>query len=132
MNWYLVKLIFLVRSGDGTHTPQFDEQWRWIRADEVAWAYEKATVLGRLEETRFLNDQAETVEWKFIEVVDIHKIGSIEDGDQLFSATQEPVDADAFIEEVKLKSQKSFALAKSMEVTCTVTMNRSNSSINCN
>lgn len=132
MNWYLVKLIFLVRSGDGTHTPQFDEQWRWIRADEVAWAYEKATVLGRLEETHFLNDRAETVEWKFIEVVDIHKIGSIEDGDQLFSATQEPVDADAFIEEVKLKSQKSFALAKSIELTSMVTMDRSNSSININ
>lgn len=132
MNWYLVKLIFLVRSGDGTHTPQFDEQWRWIRADEVAWAYEKASVLGRLEETRFLNDRAETVEWKFIEVVDIHKIGSIEDGDQLFSATQEPVDADAFIEEVKLKSQKSFALAKSIELTSMVAMDRSNSSININ
>ncbi len=126
MSWYLVKLIFLVRSGDGTHTPQFDEQWRWIRADEVAWAYEKATVLGRLEETNFLNDRAETVEWKFIEVVDIHKITSMEDGDQLFSATQEPTDADAYIEEVKLRSQKSFALAKSMEMTSMVAMGQFN------
>lgn len=126
MSWYLVKLIFLVRSGDGTHTPQFDEQWRWIRADEVAWAYEKATVLGRLEETNFLNDHAETVEWKFIEVVDIHKITSMEDGDQLFSATQEPTDADAYIREVKLRSQKSFALAKSMEMTSMVSMGQFN------
>jgi len=47
MNWYLAKLIFHVMSGEGTHTPQFDEQWRLIRADEVSWAYEKATVLGR-------------------------------------------------------------------------------------
>lgn len=126
MSWYLVKLIFLVRSGDGTHTPQFDEQWRWIRADEVAWAYEKATVLGRLEETNFLNDRAETVEWKFIEVVDIHKISSMEDGDQLFSATREPIDADAYIEEVKLRSQKSLALAKNMEMTSVVSIEQFN------
>lgn len=126
MNWYLVKLTFLVRSGAGTHTPQFDEQWRLIRADEVAWAHEKATVLGRLEETHFLNDRPETVEWKFIEVVDIQKISSMEDGDQLFSATQEPIDADAYIEEVKLKSQKSIALAKSMEMTSMVPMGKCN------
>lgn len=126
MNWYLVKLIFLVRSGEGMHTPQFDEQWRWIRADEVAWAYEKATVLGRLEETNFLNDRTETVEWKFIDVVDIHKISSMEDGDQIFSATQEPIDADAYIEEIKLRSQKSFALAKSMEMTAMISRGQFN------
>ena len=80
MNWYLAKLIFHVTSGEGTHTPQFDEQWRLIRADEVSWAYEKATVLGRLEESNFLNDRDETVVWKFIEVADIHRIGTMEDG----------------------------------------------------
>ncbi len=126
MNWYLVKLIFLVRSGAGTHTPQFDEQWRLIRADEVAWAHEKATVLGRLEEAHILNDYAQTVEWKFIEVMDIQKITSMEDGDQLFSATQEPIDADAYIEEVKLRSKKSIALAKSLEMTSLVPMRQSN------
>jgi hypothetical protein len=120
MNWYLAKLIFKVKSGEGTHTPQFDEQWRLIRADEVTWAYEKATVLGRLEESHFMNDRAETVEWKFIDVAEIHRISSIEDGGELFSATHEPVDADHYIEEVKLKSQKSFALAKSLEMTSMV------------
>ena len=117
MNWYLVKLIFLVRSGEGNHTPQFDEQCRLIRADEVSWAYEKAKVLGRMEETNFMNDRDETVEWKFIDVVDIHKISVMEDGGQLFSTTQEPIDADAYIEDVKLKSQKSFALAKRIEIS---------------
>lgn len=112
MNWYLAKLIFQVRSGEGAYTSQFDEQWRLIRADEVAWAYEKATVLGRLDEGNFLNDRDETVVWKFIEVADIHSIGSMEDGVQLFSSTEEPKDADAYIEEVKMKSQKAFALAQ--------------------
>jgi Domain of unknown function (DUF4288) len=117
MNWYLVKLIFLVKRGEHAHAPRFDEQWRWIRADEVAWAYEKSAVLGRLEETNFLNDRAEEVECKFIEVGDIHKISSMEDGDELFSVTLDPINADAYIEEVKLKSQRSFDLAKSREVT---------------
>jgi hypothetical protein len=117
MNWYLVKLIFLVKQGAPTHAPRFDEQWRWIRADEAAWAYEKSAVLGRLEETNFLNDRVEAVECKFIEVGEIHKISSMEDGDELFSVSLEPINADIYIEEVKLKSQRSFDLAKSREVT---------------
>jgi Domain of unknown function (DUF4288) len=116
MNWYLAKLIFQVRSGEGTHTPQFDGQWRLIRADEVAWAYEKASVLGRLDESSFLNDRDETVAWKFIEVADIHLIGSLEDGVQLYSVTEEPMDANSYIEQIKLKSQKAFSLARNNEI----------------
>jgi Domain of unknown function (DUF4288) len=122
MNWYLAKLIFQVRSGEGTHTPQFDEQWRLIRADEVAWAYEKASVLGRLDESSFLNERSEMVSWKFIEVADIHLIGTLEDGAQLFSATEEPQDANAYIEQIKLKSQKAFALAKNCEINLLSTL----------
>lgn len=116
MNWYLTKLVFQVRSREATHTPQFDEQWRLIRADEVAWAYEKASVLGRMDECSFLNNRAETVNWKFIEVADIHLIGSLEDGAQLFSATEEPMDASAYIAQLKMKSQKAIALARTCEI----------------
>ena len=116
MNWYLAKLIFQIRSGEGTHTPQFDEQWRLIRADEVAWAYEKASVLGRMDDHSFLNNRNEIVMWKFIEVADIHLVGSLEDGAALFSVTEEPINAEAYIEQVKLKSQKAFALAMNSEI----------------
>lgn len=118
MNWYLAKLIFQVSSGEGNHTPQFDGQWRLIRADEVAWAYEKASVLGRLDECSFLNDHDETVTWKFIEVADIHLIGTLEDGAQIFSATEEPGDARAYIAQLKMKSQKAIALVRSCEINC--------------
>jgi hypothetical protein len=118
MNWYLAKLIFQVRSGEGTHTPQFDEQWRLIRADEVSWAYEKASVLGRLDESSFLNDRDELVAWTFIEVADIHLVGSLEDGAQLFSSTEEPMDANAYIAQLKMKSQKAIALARISEMKC--------------
>ena len=122
MNWYLAKLIFQLGSGGGTHPPRFDEQWRLIRADEVAWAYEKASVLGRLDESSFLNDHNETVALRFIEVADIHLIGKLEDGAQLFSATEEPMDANAYIEHIKLKSQKAFALAKNCEINLLSTL----------
>jgi len=115
MNWYLAKLIFQVMNGDGNHTPQFDEQWRLIRADEVAWAYEKASVLGRLDEHGFSNDRKET---KFIEVTHIELIGSLEDGAQLFSSTEEPMDANAYIAQQKMKSQKAIALTGISEMNC--------------
>ncbi len=121
MNWYLAKWIFQLRSGEGTHAPQFDEQWRLIRADEVAWAYEKASVLGRLDESSFLKQQSEMVLWKFIEVADIHLIGRLEDGVQLFSSTEEPQDASVYIEQIKMKSKNAFALVKSSEVNSLTT-----------
>jgi len=116
MNWYLAKLIFQVMSGETTLTPQFDEQWRLIRADEVAWAYEKASVLGRLDESNFLIERNEMLTWKFIEVADIHRIGEWEDGAELFSATHEPKDVNAYIAQIKMKSQKAFALARISEM----------------
>ena len=51
MNWYLAKIIYQVISGDGLHTPQFDEQFRLIKADELEWAWEKAQVVGRMGES---------------------------------------------------------------------------------
>lgn len=119
LNWYLVKLVFQVQIGEGIHTPQFDEQWRLVKADEVAWAAEKASVLGRMEECNFLSEQEENVSWKFISVSDIHKIGPFEDGAQLFSATEEPVDAGEYIRLVKTRARKSFALARQKEYTLT-------------
>jgi hypothetical protein len=115
MNWYLAKLVFQVRSGEGTHTPQFDGQWRLIRADEVSWAYEKATVLGRLDETSQLNHKDERVTWKFIEVTDIILIGEFKDGEQIFSTTEEPVNPESYIQSVKIHAKKSFALAQQVE-----------------
>lgn len=115
MNWYLTKLVFQVRSGAGAHAPQFDEQWRVIRADEVAWAHEKATVLGRLDESSFLNNEQEKVKWTFIEVADIIHIGEFKDGEQIFSATEEPTNPESYIQSLKIQARKSLALAQQLE-----------------
>ena len=54
--------------------------------------------------------------WKFIDVADIHRMGSMEDGAQLFSVTEEPVNAEVYIEQIRLKSQKAFDLARNSEI----------------
>ena len=104
MKWYLAKFVYQVVSGDGNHAPQFDEQLRLIRADEFDWAKEKAGILGRLGECSFVNDRKETVTWKFINVVDICPIHSMQDGDEIYSSTAEPKDVRAYLKVVHAKA----------------------------
>lgn len=111
MKWYLVKLVFQVLSGEGAHTPQFDEQVRLIKADEVNWAYEKATVIGWLEQRSFLNHRDENVTWKFIEIAEIHEVENPEDGVLLCSYTVESDNAKDYIEMTRIKAEKSLAIS---------------------
>ncbi|MBK7650839.1 MAG: DUF4288 domain-containing protein [Flammeovirgaceae bacterium] len=122
MKWYLVKLVFQVLSGEGTHTPQFDEQVRLIKADEVNWAYEKATVIGWLEQRSFLNHRAEHVIWKFIEIAEIHEVENPEDGVLLCSYTVEHDNAQEYIESTRIKAKKSLAISLSKERTSSVSV----------
>jgi hypothetical protein len=115
MNWYLVKLVFQVLRGEGAHTRQFDEQVRLIQADEVNWAYEKATVIGWLEQRCFLTDRNQKVEWKFIDVAEVQQIPNPEDGVLLSSSTEEPENAEAHIKLIKEKAQKSMHISQHVE-----------------
>ncbi|MBK7652993.1 MAG: DUF4288 domain-containing protein [Flammeovirgaceae bacterium] len=116
------KVSFQVLSGEGEHTPQFDEQVRLIKADEVNWAYEKATVIGWLEQRSFLNHRAENVTWKFIEIAEIHEVENPEDGVLLCSYTVEPDNAQEYIESTQLKAEKSLAISLSKEQTNSVSL----------
>jgi hypothetical protein len=118
MKWYLVKLVYQVVSGDGAHTPQFDEQLRLIRADELDWAREKAKVLGQIGAFTFVNKRNEEVLWKFIDVVDICEIGEIEDGAQLYSSTEEPKDIDSYLSLVTAKAKRIYDFTKEKEAVC--------------
>lgn len=116
MKWYIAKLVFQVISGDGLQAPQFDEQWRLIKADEIIWAHEKARVLGWLEQGRFDAEHRRKVEWRFIEVAEIQQITTMEDGVELYSTTEEPLDANAYVDLVRIRAQKSLALAQNREL----------------
>ena len=115
MKWYLVKLVYQVVSGKGAHTPQFDEQLRLIRAEELDWAREKAKVLGQIGAFTFLNDRKEEVKWKFIDVVDICEIGEIEDGAQLYSTTEEPQDVPSYLNVISAKAKRVYDFTKEHE-----------------
>ncbi len=115
MKWYLVKLVYQVVSGEGAHTPQFDEQLRMIRAEELDWAREKAKVLGQIGAFAFLNHRKEEVKWKFIDVVDICEIGEIEDGVQLYSTTEEPDDVTSYLSLISAKAKRTYDITKEAE-----------------
>lgn len=115
MKWYLVKMVYQVVSGNGNHTPQFDEQFRMIKADELDWAWEKANVLGALGECNFLNYHRKEVKWIFIAVTDIQEIKAMEDGMQLFGRTEEPNDVEEYITLTKARSEHMMAYAKNSD-----------------
>ena len=115
MKWYLVKLVYQVVSGDGAHTPQFDEQLRLIRAEELDWARAKAKVLGQIGAFSFLSNRKEEVNWRFIDVVDICEIGEIEDGAQLYSTTEEPQDVPSYLNIIKAKAKRTYAFTMEKE-----------------
>ena len=110
MNWYIAKIIYQVISGEGEHTPQFDEQFRLIRADETAWAWEKASVIARMEQSLFLNSKREEVQWKFIAVEDVSMIESLEDGTQCYAQTIEPYDAEEYVMISQSRAKRFFSL----------------------
>jgi hypothetical protein len=106
MKWYLAKFVYQVINGNGNHAPKFDEQMRLIRADEFNWAKEKASILGRLGECSFLNEQREAVQWKFINVVDLCSITSMQDGDELYSSTEEPENVSNYLAKITAKASR--------------------------
>jgi hypothetical protein len=104
MDWYVVKLIFRIVSGDGGHCPQFDEQLRLIKAESEEDAYKKACQLGRDNEDCFLNSNQQTVQWQFIDVPEINKLPVLADGTELYYQINEPTDADNYIKWAHHKS----------------------------
>ena len=79
MNWYLAKLMFQDKGSGEVRSQRQEEQWRLIRADEMAWAIEKATVLVWLEQQG--TDEGTT--HQFLGVTEILQIPTLEDGAQL-------------------------------------------------
>lgn len=96
MKWYLVKVIFRIICGDGTHTPQFDEQLRIIEAEDEKIAFEKAQKIGSDEEQSFFNVRQELVQWKFINVAELYLLNGFIDGAELYSRIYETDDADGY------------------------------------
>ncbi|MBW4888733.1 DUF4288 domain-containing protein [Mucilaginibacter sp. HMF5004] len=97
MNWYIAKIVFQIISGEGNHTPQFDEQLRLINAGNERQAFEKASDIGLKSQERFINNHKQPVKWQFINVAEITLLNGLTDGTELYYTIQEPADAELYI-----------------------------------
>ena len=96
MNWYIAKIVFRIITGDGNHTPQFDEQLRLIHAADELHAFQKARLFGHREEDNFLNASQKPVHWRFIDVSEIHELNNLSDGVEIYSRISEEENGDIY------------------------------------
>jgi len=89
MQQYISKIILQIISGDGIHTPQFDEQLIIISAKSKIEAFSEAKRIGMEKEESFLNDDNELVRWKFIGVDHLKEIKLDDNGAELYSSVRE-------------------------------------------
>lgn len=106
MQWYLVKIVFRIISGEGKHTPQFDEQLRLISAWNELQAFEKARALGLNEEDSFKNEFDKTVEWKFIDISELQPFAGLVHGTEIYSKICEEDDGSRYCEVVRMKAEQ--------------------------
>lgn len=96
MNWYLTKIVYQIICGDGTHTPQFDEQLRAICANSEEEAFDKACSIGQQEEEVFYNQKEQLVQWRFINVSALYRLSNFIDGAEIYSTITEADDSDSY------------------------------------
>jgi hypothetical protein len=106
LHWFLAKMVFQITVEGRNNAPQFEEQFRLIKADELTWAVEKAAILGRMDSTIFLNDRNQKVEWKFVEIVEALPLDGIVDGMELYTQTEEPENSATYLAIVKKKAKR--------------------------
>lgn len=108
MKWYITKLVYQIICGDGRHSAQFDEQLRIISAEDDMHAFQKARLLGHREQDNFLNNQNKPVQWKFIDVSELHTLNEMIDGAELHSRIYEEEDASLYIRHTYRKATNLF------------------------
>jgi len=105
MKWYLAKIVFRIICGNGMHTAQFEEQLRLIGAANEEEAFNKALQRGQQEEESFYNQHRQIVEWKFIDVAELHQLAEMTDGAELYSSIRECEDAGHYSDGVHRKAK---------------------------
>ena len=105
MEWYLAKLVYRIICGSGSHTAQFDEQLRLVVAEDELHAYNKAQKIGENEQESFYNQNKQLVNWKFINVTELHKLEQLSDGAEVYSRIYEEEDGENYQHVVQVKSR---------------------------
>jgi hypothetical protein len=105
MNWYITRLVFRVHSGNGNHTPQFDEQVRLIKARSANEAFLKARMIGGREEDIDNNETSHGVRWQFIDVCELKEIHEFSDGLEICSRIHETDNAQSYIDYIHHRAE---------------------------
>ena len=105
MKWYLAKIIYQIICGDGNHSSQFDEQLRLIHAEDDMHAFQKARMIGDREEDIFFNDHQKAVNWKFIDVSELHPLDDLKDGLELYSKICEENDGEHYVRQINNRAK---------------------------
>ena len=116
MEWYVAKMVYQVVSNKKSQAPQIDEQYKLIMADEPAWAWGKANILGKLGECSLEGIKGGSVQWKFINVVDLFEIGELSDGVELFSDTNEPANIEEYMAVSELRAKRLMEMYYSQQI----------------
>lgn len=88
--WYLARLIYKIRLSENNIRAQYDEQIRLVKATNTNEALIKSLRMGYENEINFKNHKHNTVNWEFIDVMEIISIPNLEDGLEIYSSTHEP------------------------------------------
>lgn len=104
MYWFVAKIVYQIICGSGEHVPQFDEQLRLISASSRQEAWHKAQELGLQEQYAFRNQKQELVEWRFINVPELHTLEDLRDGMEIYSRVEEPDNARSYIALQQMKA----------------------------
>lgn len=105
MTWFLAKIVFSITTGDGNHTPQFDEQLRLVTANNKQDAFLKARFLGYTHEDTFENMEKEIVKWTFLDVAEVIQLEAFKDGMELYSSIHEESEQKRYVNYVQQKAR---------------------------
>jgi len=106
MRWFLVKIVFQIKTGASDRNHQFDESFRLLEANDIADAYNKAVQKGLAEQISFPNIYSEMVDWKFIDVPDVIDLGQLKDGIEIFTQTGEEKYPEEYIGAIRARASE--------------------------
>ena len=101
MKRFLAKLVFQIVCGSGNHTAQFDEQLRFIYAEDELHAFYKARLLGEGDCIAEEMKDIVNVRWKFIDVTELLMLSNDTDGTEIYSVIREEADANLYIRSIQ-------------------------------
>ena len=94
MNWFVARLVYRIIVDEGKHIAQFDEQLKLFSAVDDKIAFEKALKNGFEGQDQFPNNSGGEVQWKFVGISELTKMGGLQDGTELTSKILEVDDAE--------------------------------------